>query len=201
MKKFSKYFVFALLSVVVVYFAFFYRIPDLYITKPGPVADAMEMVSVADHTSKSDSEILVTTVKREQGTVFKLIRALIHPYQNLTKESQNYEAVKQDSRDVQRAFMANSKQTAVMEAHRLAEKEKELDFVGIRVMNINRDVQNLNSLRINDVILSINGEAVTPSALALLPQKLRAARTELVVAREGNKQELSIRELQEAVIY
>lgn len=88
--------------------------------------------------------------------------------------------------------MENSKQTAVMEAHRLAEKEKELDFVGIRVMNINRDVQNLNSLRINDVILSINGEAVTPSALALLPQKLRAARTELVVAREGNKQELSI---------
>ena len=57
-----------------------------------------------------------------------------------------------------------------MEAHRLAEKEKELDFVGVRVMNINRDVQNLNSLRINDVILSINGEAVTPSALALLPQ-------------------------------
>ena len=53
-------------------------------------------------------------------------------------------------------------------------------------------MQNLNSLRINDVILSINGEAVTPSALALLPQKLRAARTELVVAREGNKQELSI---------
>ena len=50
MKKFSKYFVFALLSVVVVYFAFFYRIPDLYITKPGPVADAMEMVSVADHS-------------------------------------------------------------------------------------------------------------------------------------------------------
>lgn len=192
MKKFSKYFVIALLSVVVVYFAFFYRIPDLYITKPGPVADAMEMVSVADHTSKSDSEILVTTVKREQGTVFKLIRALIHPYQNLTKERQNYETVKQDSRDVQRAFMENSKQTAVMEAHRLAEKEKELDFVGIRVMNINRDVQNLNSLRINDVILSINGEAVTPSALALLPQKLRAARTELVVAREGNKQELSI---------
>ena len=66
MKKFSKYFVIALFSVVVVYFAFFYRIPDLYITKPGPVADAMEMVSVADHTSKSDSEILVTTVKREQ---------------------------------------------------------------------------------------------------------------------------------------
>jgi PDZ domain-containing protein len=57
MKKFSKYFVIALLSVVVVYFAFFYRIPDLYITKPGPVADAMEMVSVADHTSKIDPSL------------------------------------------------------------------------------------------------------------------------------------------------
>ena len=53
MKKFSKYFVIALFSVVVVYFAFFYRIPDLYITKPGPVADAMEMVSVADQIGRA----------------------------------------------------------------------------------------------------------------------------------------------------
>ncbi|MGM0165381.1 lon-like protease [Enterococcus sp. AZ135] len=192
MKRFSKYFVIGLLSVAVIYFAFFYRIPDLYITKPGPVADAMEMVSVADSASKSDSEILVTTVKRKQGTVFTLIKALIHPYQNLSKESQNYEAVRQDSRDVQQAFMANSKQTAVTEAFRLAEKEKELEFTGIRVMTINRDVQALEELRINDVILSINGEKATPGALATLPQRLRAAQTELVVAREGKKQELSI---------
>lgn len=192
MKRFSKYLAVALLSVAVIYFAFFYRIPDLYITKPGPVADAMEMVSVADSSPKSDSEILVTTVKRKQGTVFTLIKALIHPYQNFSKETQNYETVRQDSRDVQQAFMANSKQTAVTEAFRLAEKEKELEFIGIRIMNINRDVQALESLRINDVILSINGEKVSPNALAKLPQKLRGAQTELVVAREGKKQELSI---------
>ncbi|WP_086349985.1 S16 family serine protease [Candidatus Enterococcus clewellii] len=195
MNKQKKYLVILVISLAAIYFLFFYKLPNRYVLKPGPLGDAVQMVSVKNEAESADGRILVTTVSRRPATLASYLAALASYYSDVKTDHTNQGLVGKDNRDIQQAFMANSQQTAIVEAYRAADIENELSFRGIRVMAVNRAISNLDGLRVNDVLTAVNGIPITRESLLTLTETLKTEATNLTVNRNGESIELPVEKI------
>ncbi|MGL4696160.1 S16 family serine protease [Enterococcus larvae] len=192
MRVHKKFLVIMIIGLTAIYFVFFFKIPNRYILKPGPLGDAVQMVSVKHESEEINGKIYVTTVSRRPATLASYLAALASYYSDVKTDYTNQGIMGKDNRDIQQAFMANSQQAAIVEAYRAAKIENELTIKGVRIMAVNRDVSNLDELRVNDILTAVNEEPVTQEMLSALTDTLKANTTSLTVIRNGETQDLSI---------
>ncbi|MCB5953800.1 S16 family serine protease [Enterococcus sp. CWB-B31] len=192
MKINKKYIIITIISLAAVYFIFFFKLPNRYILKPGPLGDAVQMVSVANTPETTEGKAFVTTVRRRQATLASYLAALVSYYSDVKTDYTNQGIMGRDNQDIQRAFMANSQQKAIVEAYRAAQIENELKAVGIRIMAVNREASSLDDLRVNDILTAVNDEPFSQEILSALPELLRAGETKLTVIRNGETVDLTV---------
>lgn len=192
MRIHKKFFIIMILGLTALYFIFFFKIPNRYILKPGPLGDAVQMVSMKNETEAVEGKIYVTTVSRRPATFASYFAALVSYYSDVKTDYMNQGIMGQDNRDIQQAFMANSQQAAIVEAYRAAEIENELTTRGVRIMAVNRTVPALDALRVNDIVTMVNDEPITLGMLPTLTDTLKTTATTLTIIRNGKQAELAI---------
>lgn len=146
-------------------------VPTPYVLiQPGAVRSAEDRVVVeGTETFPNDAAVLFTTVYVDDATLFGLLRGALDD----AIEVQSAEAVygdrgRDETQRMNRREMDLSKLVAEREALRYLGHDAEFAGDGVRVVDIVDDVPASKALRPGDVIVSVNGEAVT------VPDELRS---------------------------
>lgn len=195
MKKGIRRFILLIVTLIFLAAFFFAPLPSVYVLSPGPVGDTKQMVNVKKSLDVYTGTIYVTTVRRRTATLANYVGSLFSPYTDITKEVHRGKIEQQDSRDIQKAFMDNSQQIAIVEAYRLAEKEDNLMMIGTRIMSINRDISQLNKLRVGDIITKINNQNLNDSNTSDSLSQLRRKSNTLTIIRNQNKISIELKKV------
>jgi len=150
-------FIKALLILGLLYLFFFLPIP-LYLEVPGRAFELDDMVEV-DHEFSSDSgDFYITTVGIQQTTPFTALSSVL-PFRDLLTEKdllgdvENYE----EYDTIQKYYMDSSINTAVQVAFDAADKDYELHYNGVYVLQVLEESAFAGNLKVGDTVKSVDG--------------------------------------------
>ncbi|HIZ70570.1 MAG TPA: PDZ domain-containing protein [Candidatus Atopostipes pullistercoris] len=156
MKKISTW-IKTLLIFAVLYLFFFLPLP-LYLEVPGQAFELNDMVEV-DHEYFNDSgDFYITTVGIQQATPFTALSS-VFPFRDLVTEKElfgdidNYE----EYNVIQNYYMDSSINTAIQVAFEEADKDYELLYNGVYVLQVLDNSSFADELKVGDTVKSVDG--------------------------------------------
>ncbi|MEI5990542.1 S16 family serine protease [Enterococcus crotali] len=186
MKFLKKSWIYLLIIVGLIVVAITIPLPNLYTMTAGPLVTLNKAVTLTNTSNRKEESIFVTTVSRRQATFFGALQASLSPYADIEKVNpETSDVERQDMRLVQQAHMANSQQTSVVQAFRLAGKEADLVMIGGRLIFIDRDQSELDPLLPGDIITKVNQKVFTN-------QEQLNGQTAVTVLRSNKEHDVSI---------
>ncbi|WP_077622125.1 SepM family pheromone-processing serine protease [Sediminibacillus massiliensis] len=179
----------AIIILIIAVFLVSYRLP-YYIYKPGG-ADALNpIVEVADGY-KSEGDMHLVTIRGGQATPLQYLLASIRPYQEIQPIDEVFpEGISQDEYfDAQLQMMENSQEASTVVAYQAAGEEIEIEYKGIYVVTVIREMPADGKLKAGDRILRIDGEEMETSdqMIDYISTKEAGDKIEVTVNRDGEQ--------------
>lgn len=176
-----------LFIIIAIYLIVFQPIP-YYIERPGSAIEVNSMVEVNGEEDESEGEFMMTTVEMLHATPLSSMLQFL-PYhtgvgeKELLGNVEDYDAY----RLIQNYYMTHSKNTAKAAAFNAADLPYQLEFFGVYVMSISEESDFMNSLKIGDSILSVDGQAFanTEEFIQYIANNDSGDSVTLTVEREG----------------
>lgn len=162
MKKISAW-IKALLILGVLYLFFFLPLP-LYLEVPGRAFELNDMVEVDDEYFTDSGEFYITTVGIQQATPFTALSSVL-PFRDLVTEKDlfgdidNYE----EYDVIQQYYMDSSINTAIQVAFEAADKDYELHYNGVYVLQVLDNSSFAGELKVGDTVKSVDGHSFSNS--------------------------------------
>lgn len=149
-----------LVTVVAVLFLTNYKL-DYYIYQPGTLYALDDVVNVEGRFD-SEGELHLVTVRGGQATPIYYLWANIRPYYeiNRLKDVRPDGMTEEEYRQTQLHYMESSQQAATVVAYQHANRDITINYKGVYVMAVDKNLPAYNHLKIGDQIIEFNGEAV-----------------------------------------
>ncbi|MDC3412815.1 PDZ domain-containing protein [Aquibacillus sp. 3ASR75-11] len=190
----KRYFIVALIVVVLTVFLVVYRLP-YYVYKPGG-ADPLNPVIKVDGGFESKGDMHLVTVRGGQANVVQYVLAKILPYQEIYPIDQIMpEGITQDEYfNAQLQLMENSQEAATVVAYKAANKDIEIDYKGVYVVAVIEGMPADGKLQAGDNITQVNGQPVeqTDDLIGFVETKKAGDTVDITVKRDGKELKESI---------
>ncbi|PAF38263.1 hypothetical protein CHH69_07995 [Terribacillus saccharophilus] len=161
MKQNTRYILFVILLLIIVFcFSGIYRMP-YYVYKPG-AADALDPIVSVDGSEKSEGDMHLVTVRGGQATPFQYVMAKILPYHQIEKlEDVIPEGVSEEEyTQAQLMQMESSQEASTVVAYEAAGAELQIDYKGVYVVSVVKDLPADGQLKQGDHITAVDDQRV-----------------------------------------
>lgn len=152
-----------LLVALLLWLVVFMPLP-YYLESPGGATDVRQVLTVNQEVDEQEGSYNFTYVSIRQATALQLLFAQFDPYtsvhsaQELTGGADSEEYFR-----ISKFYMETSQNMAKYQGLTLANKEVELDFLGVYVLSLAGDSTFKDVLSIADTVVSINGKRFASS--------------------------------------
>lgn len=145
-----------LIVIVVAVFIATYRLP-YYIYKPGS-ADALDPIISVDDGYKSEGDMHLVTVRGGQATPMEYVMAKILSHEEIIPIDQVMpKGISQDEYfHAQLQMMESSQEAATVVAYKAAKKHIEINYEGVYVVSVVKDMPAAGKLKAGDRIIGVN---------------------------------------------
>lgn len=144
--------------IVVLVVLFFYFPTNYYIEVPGSAESTSQYVKVDGKHDKSKGDLLLTTVGLTKATPYFLIRALGNDFETVTpQQALMGDEDSQQYFQVQQYYMKSATNNAIQAAYSKTHKPFKKVYKGVYIMDVTKNSDFKNKLKIGDTINSING--------------------------------------------
>ncbi|WP_366249488.1 SepM family pheromone-processing serine protease [Terribacillus aidingensis] len=161
MKQNTRYILFVILLLIIVFcFSGIYRMP-YYVYKPG-AADPLDPIVSVDGSEKSEGDMHLVTVRGGQATPFQYVMAKILPYHQIEKlEDVIPEGVSEEEyTQAQLMQMESSQEASTVVAYEAAGADLQIDFKGVYVVSVVKDLPADGQLKQGDHITAVDDQQV-----------------------------------------
>lgn len=160
----SKKFIVTLLVFTFIAFIFVTYETPYYIYKPGN-ADSLTKVVNVEEGYPSEGEMHLVTVSGIQATPLLYLIAKFHPHEEIVplEEAIPEDVTDEDYRIYQLKLMDNSQQSARYVAYEAAHKKASIEFNGVYVMHVVKDMPAEGIIKVGDRIIGVDEQAIKTS--------------------------------------
>ncbi|UOQ43149.1 PDZ domain-containing protein [Halobacillus salinarum] len=176
------------IAILIVAFLGAYRLP-YYVYKPG-TADALDPIVEVDNGYKSEGDMHLVTVRGGQATPLQWLIAKIRPYQEIYPIEQiRPEGISEEEYfHAQLRMMESSQEAAKVVAYKAADKQVNINYEGVYVVNTLKGMPAEKQLKGGDQILKIDGNKIKESAdLIQYVEKLKKGDTVSLTIKRKDK--------------
>ncbi len=130
-----------------------------YVESPGGASDVRSVLRVDGQEDKEDGSYNFVYVQVKQASSLQLLVAALDPHADVhTAEEMTGGSSSADYFRISQFYMETSQNLAKYEALTLANKEANMDFFGVYVLNVTDDSTFKNVLHIADTVTAVNGK-------------------------------------------
>ncbi len=160
MRLSKKHIIYLVVIVAIAYFLSIYKLP-YYIYKPGG-ADALDPIVSVDNGYSSEGDMHLVTVSGLQATPIQYLWAKVLSYNEILPIDKVFpEGVSQnDYMHAQLQVMENSQEAATVVAYKAADKDITIDYKGVYVVSVVKDMPADGKLEAGDRIVGIDGNDI-----------------------------------------
>lgn len=135
-----------------------------YVEKPGGAYDIGQVMTVNGKANQEEGSYNFVAVSVGQATPLRLLLAKLDPYsQVLPKEEVTGGTSNQEYQLMNQYYMESSQNTAIYQALKLSDKEVNLAFKGVYVLDIADNSTFKDKLEISDTVTGVNGKTFKSS--------------------------------------
>lgn len=149
-------------SCIAALLAIFFFFPlNAYIEKPGKAVALADLISVDGKTDKESGSFSLTYVSMIQATPFSYLKAKVTPYQKIisSKEYLAGSSNQESYQELQDYYTQASKIAAEKQALSAAGLDYQLDFKGLKVIDMNNQSDFYQKVALGDVIIKFNQQS------------------------------------------
>lgn len=163
MKFTKKNTIFLIVILLIAYFIATYQLP-YYIQKPGN-ADPLDPIVEVTEGYESEGEMHLVTVSGLQATPIQYLLAKVLPHNDIMPLNEVFpEGISQDDyMHAQLQVMESSQEASLVVAYEAAEKDIEIDYVGVYVVGVVENMPADGKLQTGDRITNIDGNDIKES--------------------------------------
>lgn len=188
--KMSKRFLITLLVFTFIAFIFITYETPYYIYKPGK-ADSLTEVVAVEAGYPSEGEMHLVTVSGIQATPFMYLIAKYHPHEEIVplEEAIPDDVTDEEYRIYQLKLMDNSQQSARYVAYEAAGKTASIEFNGVYIMRVVKDMPAEGIVKVGDRIIRVDDQEVNTSKdlIEYLQTKSADSTIEVEIIREAEQ--------------
>lgn len=187
----SKKFIVTLLVFTFLAFIFItYEIP-YYIYKPGN-ADSLTKVVDVEEGYPSEGEMHLVTISGIQATPLSYVIAKFHPHEEIVplEEAIPEDVSDEDYRTYQLKLMENSQQSSRYVAYEAADKKASIEFNGVYIMNVVKDMPAEGIVKVGDRIIRVDDNEIKTSKDLIDYLQTKSADTTIAVEIIRDNQKL-----------
>lgn len=152
-----------IMGTLLIWFSVFVRLP-YYIESPGGASDIREVLTVNNEEDEEPGSYNFTYVSVLQATALQLLIAQFNPYADIVSaEEMTGGADSEEYYRIAQFYMETSQNMAKYQGLTLADRDVEMDFFGVYVLDLAEDSTFKNVLNIADTVVSINGQTFESS--------------------------------------
>lgn len=152
------------MAVVAILFALFFPLP-YYIEMPGGAYDIRSVLKVNDKRDKEKGSYNFVAVSLSRATFAQILYAWVTPFTEISSVENTtggYSAA--DYMRINQYYMETSQNGAIYQALKLAGKPVSLDYLGVYVLDVNKDSTFRGVLNIADTVTGVNKKEFKSSA-------------------------------------
>ncbi|VTS19164.1 ATP-dependent endopeptidase [Streptococcus porcinus] len=159
-----KWWLISIMVVVAILFALFFPLP-YYIEMPGGAYDIRSVLKVNDKRDKEKGSYNFVAVSLSRATFAQILYAWVTPFTEISSVENTtggYSAA--DYMRINQYYMETSQNGAIYQALKLAGKPVSLDYLGVYVLDVNKDSTFRGVLNIADTVTGVNKKEFKSSA-------------------------------------
>ncbi|MBA2795477.1 SepM family pheromone-processing serine protease [Streptococcus porcinus] len=159
-----KWWLISIMAVVAILFALFFPLP-YYIEMPGGAYDIRSVLKVNDKRDKEKGSYNFVAVSLSRATFAQILYAWVTPFTEISSVENTtggYSAA--DYMRINQYYMETSQNGAIYQALKLAGKPVSLDYLGVYVLDVNKDSTFRGVLNIADTVTGVNKKEFKSSA-------------------------------------
>ncbi|EFR44277.1 SepM family pheromone-processing serine protease [Streptococcus pseudoporcinus] len=183
-----KWWLISILAVVALLFALFFPLP-YYIEMPGGAYDIRSVLKVNDKRDKEKGSYNFVAVSLSRATFAQILYAWVTPFteiSSLENTTGGYSAA--DYMRINQYYMETSQNGAIYQALQLAGKPVSLDYLGVYVLDVNKESTFRGILNIADTVTGVNQKEFKSSTeLIKYVSSLKRGETVTVQYTSGNE--------------
>ncbi|VTS12723.1 SepM family pheromone-processing serine protease [Streptococcus pseudoporcinus] len=183
-----KWWLISILAVVALLFALFFPLP-YYIEMPGGAYDIRSVLKVNDKRDKEKGSYNFVAVSLSRATFAQILYAWVTPFteiSSLENTTGGYSAT--DYMRINQYYMETSQNGAIYQALQLAGKPVSLDYLGVYVLDVNKESTFRGILNIADTVTGVNQKEFKSSTeLIKYVSSLKRGETVTVQYTSGNE--------------
>lgn len=135
-----------------------------YIESPGGASDVRSVLQVNGKEDEEEGSYNFVYVQVKQGSAFQLLLAALDPHADVySADEMTGGSSSADYFRISQFYMETSQNLAKYEALTLANKEVNMDFFGVYVLNVTDDSTFKDILHIADTVTAVNGKTFESS--------------------------------------
>ncbi|MGT2933069.1 SepM family pheromone-processing serine protease [Streptococcus catagoni] len=159
-----KWWIISILLTIAILMALFFPLP-YYIEMPGGAYDIRSVLKVNNKEDKAKGSYNFVAVSLSRASLAQLLYAWMTPFTEISSaEATTGGYSDADYLRINRFYMETSQNGAIYQALKLAGKEVSLDYLGVYVLNVNKNSSFRGVLNIADTVTSVNGKNFKSSA-------------------------------------
>ncbi|MGT2720911.1 SepM family pheromone-processing serine protease [Streptococcus porcinus] len=154
----------SILAVVALLFALFFPLP-YYIEMPGGAYDIRSVLQINNKKDKEKGSYNFVAVSLSRATFAQILYAWVTPFTEISSVENTtggYSAA--DYMRINQYYMETSQNGAIYQALKLAGKPVSLDYLGVYVLDVNKDSTFRDVLNIADTVTGVNKKEFKSSA-------------------------------------
>lgn len=149
---------------IALWFSLLFPLP-YYIERPGGAADIRQVLTVDNQVDEAAGAYQFVYVQVQQATAAQLLLAYLDPHQDIYTEAEmTGGADSEEYYRISQFYMETSKNMAKYQALTLAEKEVEMEFFGVYVLDVAEESTFKGILRLADTVIAVNDKTFESSA-------------------------------------
>ncbi|MGT2686640.1 SepM family pheromone-processing serine protease [Streptococcus porcinus] len=159
-----KWWLISILAVVALLFALFFPLP-YYIEMPGGAYDIRSVLQINNKKDKEKGSYNFVAVSLSRATFAQILYAWVTPFTEISSVENTtggYSAA--DYMRINQYYMETSQNGAIYQALKLAGKPVSLDYLGVYVLDVNKDSTFRDVLNIADTVTGVNKKEFKSSA-------------------------------------
>ncbi|EGJ26430.1 SepM family pheromone-processing serine protease [Streptococcus porcinus] len=159
-----KWWLISILAVVALLFALFFPLP-YYIEMPGGAYDIRSVLQINNKKDKEKGSYNFVAVSLSRATFAQILYAWVTPFTEISSVENTtggYSAA--DYMRINQYYMETSQNGAIYQALKLAGKPVSLDYLGVYVLDVNKDSTFRGVLNIADTVTGVNKKEFKSSA-------------------------------------
>lgn len=159
-----KWVIITIVSLSFVLFSLFYPLP-YYLEVPGGAYDIRSVLTVNNEKDKAKGSYNFVAVGVSQASLAQLVYAWLTPYSEISSVEETTGGFNTDDFiRINQYYMETSQNSAIYQALKLADKQVDLKYKGVYVLNLAKDSTFKSSLNLADTVTGVNGRTFSNSA-------------------------------------